>query len=55
MTYDHRILQADTSTFLNSNMTNQAGAGDVYVKITWQTKDIVSPLPECYGHQGNLF
>ena len=28
-TYDHRILQTDTSIVFNSNMTNQAGAGDV--------------------------
>ena len=41
-TNDHQICQAGTSTEFDSNKTNQVGAGDVYVKNTWQTK--TSPL-----------
>ena len=36
--------KTSTSTGVNSIETNQEGAGDA---ITWQTKTIISPLPEC--------
>ena len=59
MTYDHQIWKAATSTELNSNEANQAGAGDT---ITSRSSDKLKPLylhyQIAYGYQiwqiGNL-
>ena len=55
-TYDHRIWQAGTSTGVDSNETNQAGAGQVITSRSRDKKHF--HYQSAHGHQtwqgGNL-
>ena len=57
-TYDHQIRQAGTSTGVDSNETNQAGAGQVITSRSRDKQKTYFHYQSAHGHQtwqgGNL-